>query len=75
MVVGMFFLWKPYVTRYNYIDWTRTHKIARNSFCLGSFLTTRSRRYDDYKDSLSEIPFSSLDTQTRSHEVQLTSWL
>ena len=31
---------------------------CKNSFCLGSFLTTKSRRYDDYKDSLSEIPFS-----------------
>ena len=45
-----------------------------DSFCLGSFLTTRSRRYDDNKDSLSEIPSSSLGTQTRSHEVQ-TDWL
>ena len=33
------------------------HKTGRNSFCLGSFPTTRSRRYDDDKDSLSEIPF------------------
>ena len=30
---------------------------CKNSFCLGPFLTTKSRRYDDYKDSLSEIFF------------------
>ena len=47
---------------------------CKSSFCLGSLLTTRSRRYDDYKDGLSEIPFLSLCTQTRSHEVQ-TAWL
>ena len=74
MVLGVFFLWKPHVTRYTWHQ-TRTHKNARNSFCLRTFLTTRSRRYDDYKDSLSEIPFSSLCTQTRSHEVLLTGWL
>ena len=44
------------------------------SLCLGSFLTTRSRRDDDYKDSLRKIPFPSQDTQTRSLEVQ-TDWL
>ena len=47
---------------------------CKNSCCLGSFLTTRSRTYHDYNDSLSEIPFSSLDTQSKSHEVQ-TDWL
>ena len=56
VVVGMCFLWKPYVTRYTWHQ-TRTHETARNSFCLRSILTTRSRKYDDYKDSLSEIPF------------------
>ena len=30
---------------------------CKNSFCLGPFLTTKSRRYDDYKDSISEIFF------------------
>ena len=47
---------------------------CKHSFCLGSFLTTRARRYDDCKeDSLSEIPFSSLDTETRSLEVHTDS--
>ena len=52
---------KPYVTR-NSRQWTRTHKTARSSFCLGSLATARTRIYDDYKDRLSEIPFSSLLT-------------
>ena len=47
---------------------------CKKSFCLGSFLTTRSRRCVDHKDRLSEIPFSSPETQTTSHEVQ-TDWL
>ena len=47
---------------------------CKKFFLSWIFLTTRSRRKDDYKDSISEILFSSLDTQTRSHEVQ-TDWL
>ena len=41
-------------------------KLPRILSCLGSFLTTRSRRYDNYKDSLSEIPFRH-QTHTQGH--------
>ena len=68
-----FFLCRPYVTRYNWHQ-TRIHKTAKNSFCLGSFLTAKSRRYDDYKDSLSEIRFSSPCTQQGDMECKLTGW-
>ena len=37
--------------------WDKNSQNCKNSFFLGSFLTTRSRKYHDFKDSLSEIPF------------------
>ena len=62
----------PYVTRYN---WLKNPQNCQETFsCLGSLLTKRWRTYD-YKDSLSGIPCSSLDTQTSSHDVPLTGWL
>ena len=73
VLVDLLCLWKP---KRDEIQLTLDKKPqnCKNSFCLGSFLTTRSRTYHDYNDSLSEIPFSSLDTQSKSHEVQ-TDWL
>ena len=55
---------------------TTTHKTATNSFCLGSDLTTRSGRHDDYKDSLSEILFFFGTRHKQGHmKCKLTGWL
>ena len=68
------FLWKPYVTRNNW-HWTRTHKTVRILSVLDRFWQRRGQEdMMTYKDSLSKIPFSSLETQTMSHEMQ-TNWL
>ena len=40
VVVDLFFLCRPYVTKYSG-PWTRTHKTARNSFSVGSSLTRK----------------------------------
>ena len=67
------FLWKPYVTRNNW-HWTRTHKTVRILSVLDRFWQQSQEDVMTYKDSLNAIPCSSLETQTRSHEMQ-TNWL
>ena len=47
---------------------------CKNSFCLGPFLTTKSRRYDDYKDSLSEIFFRNYAHKQGHMKCKLTGW-
>ena len=75
VVVDMFFFCGNRTWRETIGHCTRTHKTVRILSVLDRFWQRRSQEdMMTYKDSLSEIPCSSLETQTKSHEMQ-TNWL
>ena len=70
VVVNLFFLCRPYVTRIQQkLD--KKPQNCNDSFSCGSILTT-SQHDGDNKDSLNELPFSSQRTFMKSHSVH---WL